>query len=379
MDTIVPRRVSSLFTVPMMLGIVGLILVIGLLNSQRDIIILSVMLFASISGLKTWAHLSDYNVNYEIHPHRTRVFAGEGISVDLLVLNRKAMPVSIEIVIPLRKEGSNSEISNKGNSSLLWYQECRFTWSFPLEKRGIYKLGPIKSSTGDLLSFFQREKSIKDGVEIVAYPRIIPLILFPAKGKEFFGIPGESNPVKDPVYILGTRDYQQERPARFIHWKASAKKNHLQEKIFDSTTHEKLLIIVDVDKFSEVNDGDVFDSTLEVVASMAVLFERRGLPTGLMTNGEIENYPSYVPISRGFNQISAILEALARLKMKRGIPFQELLEKWGYSMGRATFILFTMEENDNSEMLKRFSRDSSSKLYVLTLRDILSLRREANR
>ncbi|MBW1691959.1 MAG: DUF58 domain-containing protein, partial [Deltaproteobacteria bacterium] len=49
--------------------------------------------------------------------------------------------------------------------------------------------------------------------------------------------------------MLGTRDYQNWRPARHIHWKASASHNRLQEKVFEPSEQEKVLLAVEVSQF----------------------------------------------------------------------------------------------------------------------------------
>ena len=74
--------------------------------------------------------------------------------------------------------------------------------------------------------------------------------------RDFFGVPGGESPVDDPVYILGTTDYQNGRPAKYIHWKASARHHRLQEKVFESTEQEKILLVVDVDQFVKAEAED---------------------------------------------------------------------------------------------------------------------------
>ena len=70
--------------------------------------------------------------------------------------------------------------------------------------------------------------------------------------RDFFGVPGGESPVNDPVYILGTSDYHYGRPSKYIHWKASARYQRLQEKVFDSSEQEKVLFLIDVGEFAKV-------------------------------------------------------------------------------------------------------------------------------
>ena len=168
------------------------------------------------------------------------------------------------------------------------------------------------------------------------YPRLVPLKSFSLPRRDFFGVPGAKSPVQDPIYILGTRDYQHWRPARHIHWKASARHNRLQEKVFEPSEQEKVLLVVEVSHFERENASECFERTLEVVGSLAVQSHQRGYGVGLATNGQVEGGPAVLPIGRSPQQLSSILEILARLKMRangnRADTLYRALElPWGVS------------------------------------------------
>ncbi len=76
--------------------------------------------------------------------------------------------------------------------------------------------------------------------------------------RELFGVPGVKSPVKDPVYILGTRDYQPSGPSRHIHWKASARHLKLQEKVFEPSEQEKVLLALEVGSFQKSLANEAF-------------------------------------------------------------------------------------------------------------------------
>jgi uncharacterized protein (DUF58 family) len=140
--------------------------------------------------------------------------------------------------------------------------------------------------------------------------------------RDFFGVPGKKSPVKDPIYILGTRDYQHWQPAKYIHWKASARHSRLQEKVFDPSEQEKVLLILDVTPFSRSEEAEAFERALEIIASLAVQFDRKGYAIGLVTNGKmIGGKSALVPLGRNPQQLATILEVLARLRME---PEQDL-------------------------------------------------------
>jgi uncharacterized protein (DUF58 family) len=174
-----------------------------------------------------------------------------------------------------------------------------------------------------------------DFQDIVVYPRLVPLkpVLLPRR--DFFGIPGARSPIEDPVYIHGTRDYQHRRPARFIHWKASARYNRLQEKVCEPAEQEKVLLLICTEGFAEDENGEAFERGLEVVASLAIEFDRMRYAVGLATNGHLTGGGrALLPVTRNRNQLSEILESLARLEAMPRENLEGMLQRglnlpWG--------------------------------------------------
>jgi uncharacterized protein (DUF58 family) len=98
--------------------------------------------------------------------------------------------------------------------------------------------------------------------------------------------------------------------------KASVRHQRLQEKLFDSSEQEKVLVIIDVEQFAECNAGEAFERTLEVAASLVVAYGQRGCSTGFLTNGKLQGAPPFLPITKNRYQVSHIMDALARLQMQ---------------------------------------------------------------
>jgi hypothetical protein len=164
--------------------------------------------------------------------------------------------------------------------------------------------------------------------------------------------------VHDPVYILGTRDYQHGRPAKHIHWKATARHHKLQEKVFEPTAQEKVLLVLDVRQYAGQKAEDEFESTLEIIASMAVLLDRRNCAVGLATNCLVRGgRSSVVPVARNAGQLTTLLETLARLQMEPGADLVDTMRDrltlpWGLSC-----LSFTLEQGSEGQALEGYFRD----------------------
>ena len=250
-------RLPTLFIIPMIQVIAGLLLFIALLNGQRDLIVLIAIVFSVVLGANIWSRLSLGGIVCHVEVDKSRVFPGETLAVTIEAKNTKLLPVWLQITLPL--EGALGLPDNRSGltveTGLLWFQKANFNRNLIAQKRGIYRLGPPRIKGGDLLGFFLREKTGSSSLSITVYPRLAPLKPFGFPKRELYGDPGTPGPVPDPIYLTGTRDYQNRGPARYIHWKASARLNRLQEKICEPSTREKVFFAIQVDRFEMIVAG----------------------------------------------------------------------------------------------------------------------------
>ena len=351
------RGVPSLFTITLIQFFVGTLLFIALLYGQRDLTVLTLLVLGVISGARLWARMSLSGIKYRLRIDKQKVFPGEKLTLKLSAENAKLLPIWLEMKVPigsLLQHSSGERVLTK-ESSLLWYQRTHFEWDLTAERRGVYQIGPLHILAGDLFSFFSKHKRAEEFHSIIVYPRLVSLKSFSLPRRDFFGVPRAKSPVQDPIYILGTRDYQHGQPSKYIHWKASARHNRLQEKVFESTQQEKVLLVVNVDPFARCKAEEDFERTLEIVASLAVRLDQRGHSVGLVANGTVKGGgPAIVPVARNYQQLPAILELLARLQMKPDRDLKDLLRHrlalaWGISC-----VYFSHEEDETVFSAKEY-------------------------
>ena len=340
MDTL-PPRVSSLFVLPPSLCLVGLLLFVALLNGQRELAVLSFLVLGMAGVAKLWARATRAGLRCRLALDRNRLFPGETARLAAEVENRRVLPALVEVAVPARgllPPGANAAHGERG---LLWYQTGTFRWELQAFRRGVYQVGPLRMRSGDLLGFYAASRTDGEPAEVLVYPRIRPLVRRALPRRDFFGIPGPDSPVRDPVYILGTRDYQPGRPAKHIHWKASARHHRLQEKLFEPSEQEKVLLAVTVEGFAQAED-EAFEGTLEACASLAVRLDRAGVALGVAVDGVlVGEAAAFVPVGRRPHQLQAILELLARLTPTPAAPLLDVLGAtlpWGL-----TCVCFSLE------------------------------------
>ena len=365
------RGVPTIFVIPLIYFLVGLFLFIALLHRERNLTIWALLVLGMVGGAKLWARMSLSRIKCHSTIDKQKVFPGEKLTLRVRTENNKFLPVWLQMNVPIDSplHPSSSETTLTKESSLLWYQRAYFEWELAAQRRGVHQIGPPHILAGDLFAFFSKEKKLEKFHQIIVYPRLVPLRSLSASKRDFFGVPGAKSPVQDPVYILGTRDYQHGQPAKYIHWKASARHHRLQEKIFEPTEQEKILIVVDVDQFARNNAEEEFEHTLETIASLAVKLDQKRYAIGLVTNGVVVGEgPTIVPITRNVKQLPAILEVLARLQMESKRDLIDTL-RWGLQLSWGiSCIHFSYEENETVVGLKDYFKHRKTPVVFFVCR-----------
>lgn len=335
-------------------------LFLALIFNVPDLTLFSLFMLTIGLGSYFWSRVGLNHIQCNLALTRRRFFPDEKLTLDIRVANSKLLPVliKVDIFIPQVFTGSDTGRWVSEEAGLLWYQKTVFSRSLFPNRRGVYNLGPPRLRGSDLFGFYFREKTALEQAEIVVYPRIIKVARVGLPKREFFGTPGAHSPVEDPVFIFGTRDYQPGRPARGIHWKTSARHNRLQEKLCEPAEQEKILFILDVDRFEAENGEERFEKTLEVIASLVLQLDRRGIAVGFITNGHITGgKPKIVPLSRSPRQIASVLETLARVSLEATRPVTEIVSR-GYRIPWGTSgIYFCHEKSHETRRAKLFMKN----------------------
>jgi uncharacterized protein (DUF58 family) len=367
-------REPTIFNSLLMLLFVGILLFVALLYRQNDLTLLAILVLIVMGGTKAWSSMGPARIRCDSTIDTRRVFPGESVTLATMVENGKWLPIWLRIMWSfggaLKPVGDNGNIIRQ-EASVLWHQTVEFHQDFVALRRGVYQVGPPRIRTSDFLGFFEREKRATDTIDIIVYPRLVSLRPIAIKRRDLFGVPGAKSPVKDPAYILGTRDYQPSRPSRHIHWKASARHLRLQEKIFEPSEQEKVLLTLDVGSFGESNQKECFEHSLEVVASLAVRLDGLGYAVGFAGNGTLKgSNSSNIPIARGPRQIPAILETLARMQtMPSGTMAQTIKQSLGSQRG-VSCVHFCYEDDPSvSELQKIFQKRQIPATFLVGRRD----------
>ena len=313
-------RIPSVFTISLIQGMAAILLFIALIQRHIELILLTALLLSLTLGARLWGRFSPKALECRSSVDKGRVFPGDQLCLTVEAANVKLLPIRLSL--DLAQDSGLRPLAPATTAScelrLLWYQRARLQQTLVAERRGVYRAGATGLVASDLFGFYPHETTQQQAeAEIIVYPRLASLKPTLLPRRDFFGKPGGKSPVEDPVYLLGTRDYQQGRPSRFIHWKASARHDRLMEKVFEPSHAEKILFLVDAAGFQDQQAGEAFEDALQTLAALAVQLNQTGANVGLVTNARLSGaHTGIVPLGRNPLQLQTLLEVLARATMQ---------------------------------------------------------------
>ncbi|PIY22114.1 MAG: hypothetical protein COZ11_13920, partial [Deltaproteobacteria bacterium CG_4_10_14_3_um_filter_51_14] len=122
---LVQTRETTIFAVPLVRIITASLLLIALLNGQRSLALLSILVLSVALGASLWSRISVKALTFRSSLNTSRVFPGEAVKLTVQARNEKILPVSLKI----RVEGFDKGLGPlEGDvplfeSGLLWYEE----------------------------------------------------------------------------------------------------------------------------------------------------------------------------------------------------------------------------------------------------------------
>jgi uncharacterized protein (DUF58 family) len=224
------------------------------------------------------------------------VFAGEEISLKLLVRNDKRLLPSYSVKCQAPGSGSPAYwVMIPAQHAVEKALRIKFA------RRGLYSYGEFQLRSGFPFILLNGERSIKASGEVLVYPALCDVedILHRITGRKGTGVLSLSH-VGDDMYSL--REFRVGDDWRRIHWKASAKTGALHVKEYAEYENMKVTIILD-NLLPE--GGELFEKAVSLTASLAREFLAGGWLVRVVSCGKI------IPFGSGNDHLFNILTILA--------------------------------------------------------------------
>ena len=290
-----------------------------------------------------WARNGLSRIVYRRHLERDRITWGEEIPTEIETWNRQRLPLSW-----LRAEDEASAgvvvrerplvIGGRGGRVLrnAWtlapYERVRRRFHVTGERRGVYELGPVSLSIGDL---FAREAARDARPEVERFlvrPRVVPS--GPLERRDTWGGQERTRAglSEDPSRFAGVREYAPGDPLRRLHVRASARLGRPVVKRFEPSRDREVLLALDVQTspgftWTPSLDDEEVESLFVVAASLARSLARDGAAFGIAAAGYhgAESRFAQLAVSEAPGQLERVFDLLARLSSHPSAPFERLL------------------------------------------------------
>ncbi len=368
-------------------GMALLLFVVGALLRNTALVTMTGFMLVVVGFSWLWSRRALEDVHYYRRFEHRRVFPGETIEAQVIVENRKFLPLAwmrIEDEWPLAfgptdesrlHEAPGPEVGFLTNTyTLRWYQRVRRRLVLLARQRGIYQVGPAYALSGDPFNLFERGSMLAPPEYLIVYPTIktLPELGLPAKDP-LGEIRVHQRLFEDPNRIMGVRDYRPEDDRRHLHWKATARVGDLQTKVYEPTRSVSVIFGLNVATFERHWQGcwpDMLEYLVSTAASLAYWGALQGYAVGVVANGTLAHadQPFRVLPSRDRNQLTRIMETLAGVSYIVTQDFGDFMIEespklpWG-----ATLVLLTAFVNESVQGMLVHLRDSGRRLVLLNL------------
>lgn len=320
-----------------------ILIALALLFDVRALLVVSAFLLTVVPVAWWWSRRSLDGVVYERSLGERRAFPGETIGLTLRLTNDKLLPLgwlSAEdrwsMALPLEDGSLFPPVTGQTGSfysafAVRGFERISRHYHVRCTRRGFYPFGPVQLHSGDIWGLFSHRASGDKLDWLIVYPQVLPLEALGFPPKEPFGETKATwRILEDPSRAIGIRDHQPEDSFRHIHWKATARRQDLQIKVYEPTTSQNLVVFVNVATFARHWEGNrplLLEQVIAVAASIASHGVQDRYLVGFLANGSIphSDQPIKVLPSRRPDQLARILEALAAVTSFTTSSIEKLL------------------------------------------------------
>jgi uncharacterized protein (DUF58 family) len=323
------------------------LIVFAAILRQPTLLIVAVIFFLTSGIARLWSRYSLQRIEYKRQVSSGRVFFGENITLDITVTNRKFLPlpwlhieeeIPEELILLKGKTFSSAKADRSVLSNFLsigWYHRMTRRYPFKCARRGIFFFGPTTIKSGDPFGFFRNQTTLESQDQLIVYPRILALEELGIPSRHPFGdLRVRRHLFEDPVLVMTTRDYVTGDPLKHIHWKATARSQNIQSRVFEHTTTVDMALFLDTRTVADafywsLISPDFLETGVLTATAISSHAVKNDYKVGLYAN-EYYHYSDRLirlPPSNHPDQLKSILEALAQVKGFPAMTMEKLLSK----------------------------------------------------
>lgn len=253
--------------------------------------------------------------------------------------------------------------------------------SFTAEKRGYYEIHKTELLTKRLLMSGTLYETCPCSTYLYVYPRKIQGPAWQSLFQKITGtLAARKRLLEDPFQFRGIREYTVQDPMNKINWKASAKTGSLMVNLQDSATSGNVYLLLDVEDETIWKYGEIHEEGIRLATSLAEVFLKKGIETGLMTNGRdcTSQNEIFLAAGAGKGQSTRIAQNLSRIDLSaKTRKFSDCLEEKKDLLfaGQSLCILITKNQYSHlTQIMAELAGKNDGSIFLLTLYEDMEMR-----
>lgn len=280
-------------------------------------------------------------LNVDLSFSKDLATTGEEISLVEIVSNRKLLPLPILQVkfttsrTFIFKDMVNSAVSDhyyrNDMTSVMMYQRLIKTLVFECSKRGYYTINRMDVVCSNLFLTQEYVGSYDLNIQLYVYPKPIELMRLEVTFSKMMGTILTKRYVnEDPFEFRNIREYQSYDGMKAINWKASAKTDSLKVNVFDYTSSQQVIILLNTEPETIWKYDDLNEESIRIASSLSRILISQGIPVSLYTNAKdlITKEILELPAGSGVNHFQSVQETLSRIDLDlEPKPFLSIIQE----------------------------------------------------
>jgi uncharacterized protein (DUF58 family) len=312
------------------------------------LVIWAVALMAIATGTMAWARAAWGGVDVSASFRPARVFAGEPVTLRLLITNRKRLPIPIArvtawlppSVFPERGWRTGTVRGFRLRLYLAGRSETVLDLPVRARRRGEHWLERVQLVLSDPFDLAPLKRDLAPDADLLVMPE--PRIGVPmrVRRKLPFGTPAlAARMFEQRERFAGVRPYEPGDPMNRIHWKLTGHTGGLHTKLFEPTRSADVLLALDLATGEPFWDS-IYPEIAEDAIGWATFLARQaieaGWRVGLVANTHLSRGrgPLRVPASAAKGHEPALFAALARMSNEATSDLAPILREAGRRLGR---------------------------------------------
>jgi uncharacterized protein (DUF58 family) len=157
-------------------------------------------------------------------------------------------------------------------------EEARAAYRFPTDRRGRFEIGPLRATVSDPFGLVERARRVMATEDVVVYPRVHDIVPPPEVG----GLdldrdhPQVRARVEPSGEFLTLREYAPGDDLRHVHWRSTARHDHVMVRQNEARRRAPVLVLLDVRP--NAYDHESFERAVEACASIVTALDRAARP-----------------------------------------------------------------------------------------------------